>query len=89
MSPEVVSYVVTTLVVAIGGLLSLIGKFILDAIKDHLKAMKDNTIALAVLDKEIKNIMKNSDQIPELMKDLNNYFARLKQLEAEVKEMKP
>lgn len=84
-----VSYIVTALVTLIGGILGLIGKFILDAIKDHLKAMKENTIALALLDKELKNVMKNSDQIPELQKDLNNCFLKLKILEKKFEATNP
>ncbi len=86
MSNEVLGYIVTALVAVLGAVGSLIGKFLLDAIRDHIKATKDNTTALAILDNEIKNIMKNSDQIPELTKDLNAYFVRLKSVEAKLEE---
>lgn len=86
MNIETLTWIVGILISIVGAGASLIGKFILDAIKDHIKAVKENTIALAVLDKEIKNIMKNSDQIPELTKDLNNYFQRLKVLESKMGE---
>lgn len=84
MSQEVMTYIITILVGIFGSLLALIGKFLLDAIKDHLAATKANTLELALVKQEIKNILRNSDQIPELQKDLNNFFARVKALEISI-----
>lgn len=84
MSPETMGWIIAALVAGFGGLLSLIGKFLLDGIRDHLKAVKANTIELALVKQEIKNIMEHSDKIPELAKDINNFYYRVKAVEAQV-----
>ena len=81
MSPEVMTYILGGVVALGSAILSLLGKFILDAIKSHLDATKANTLALALLDKEIKNVIQNSEKIPKLQEDLRNYFDRLRELE--------